>query len=40
MRTIDLISIDAALITATEVNSAGPGRDLLRLVKYGICSRG
>ena len=40
LRTVDVLSIDAALITATEVGGAGRGRDLMRLVKYGNCSRG
>ena len=39
LQTVDVMSIDAALVTATEVGGAGT-RDLLRLVKYSNCSRG
>ena len=40
LQTVDVMSIDAALITATEVGGIAGSRDLLRFVKYSNCSRG
>ena len=40
LQTVDMMSIDAALIIATETDGLGSGRDLVRFVNYSACSRG